>query len=1026
MSYNRTSVGARNELPVGVAGVGRRAVKKSRGAIGLKPRTLIGGQPIVLQNTKTVQSTVRVSNRERTSLTRTFQEAMSEQTLLKVEGVSALMISFDMMVQMSVPIITVPSSDIGPGTVNDLSMGGYNNTSKCNHCGFPSCGGHNGRIVFPEGIYVYNPFFIKTVVDLLTVICHDCGSLLLPKKLLERFARLPPEQRLVELRKAVQKDKVLCTHKQKKDPKTGELIPCKPNLRILQTKSDKQVGSEKTKTTSKSVETGKIYFTNETDTKGKKKTKGEVNVFPISKAKQILENITPEALKFLGFNEENHPASMILRGILVIPPVVRPPNVAGNQTTDHDLTKHYISIVKKVKEIQEIVDTSWDILLNIARENPKLSKEIHSEDLSVLEKKEKLLNIPGISKNVRMQLGNVADTAQYVDELYQLIKNLEIGSKTSTYVTEVVKSLKDLVQGKNATFRGNMLGKRVNFCGRAVAGPDPTIPFWQIRIPPFVAERLTIPVLVTDNNIEECRQLIVEGKVNTIELPSIINQMGTRSPYKRVIAVERKISGQRININKYRINRGDIINRQMQDGDFVLVNRQPTLHKFSMMAYQVVIGEGDTFRINLQVTGPLNADFDGDELNLWVPQSHEELVEAREIMFAKKCITSTGLEKPSIGLTMDSLSGLYNLTKKETFVNPELFSQFVMFLTYQEPLRTLPARLTANGVAPFSGRSLFSTILPPNFTYKIGTIVIKDGVLIKGVTNSDTVGSGVNSMVMKIAANYSIERAADFINDAGKLAVFYNTYHPMTIGIRDCMDIVGVSKQKPEEVEAIMEELAGLKEKELAAEGSAKTLLGRRIMDISNKLLTGPTQKFKDVAESMTNNFFATSINSKAKGSATTAVQSSSIIGSFLVGGEFHGPDLIDGKNVSLPYAGANSIDPVNFGICTRSFLEGLTPAQTFIGAASARDNLIDTAQKTSIVGYIRRLLTKSVENIHLENDHTVRNNSGEIIQYVYGNDGLAINESTMVPSEEVGEVSFFIDLNNVIDNVNAEFGYND
>ena len=164
------------------------------------------------------------------------------------------------------------------------------------------------------------------------------------------------------------------------------------------------------------------------------------------------------------------------------------------------------------------------------------------------------------------------------------------------------------------------MGKRVDFSARSVITPDPNLSIRELGIPLKIAKNITKPIIVNDNNKDFLMTLIQNGP--------------DKHPGAKIL--ERKtgenISLKYVDKNSIVLNNGDIVHRHMMDGDYILFNRQPTLHRMSMMCHIArIMKQGDTFRMNVADTKPYNADFDGDEMNLHMPQDVESEMELKEL-----------------------------------------------------------------------------------------------------------------------------------------------------------------------------------------------------------------------------------------------------------------------------------------------------------------------------------------------------------------------------------------------------------
>ena len=333
-----------------------------------------------------------------------------------------------------------------------------------------------------------------------------------------------------------------------------------------------------------------------------------------------------------------------------------------------------------------------------------------------------------------------------------------------------LKTLAQRLKGKEGRFRYNLSGKRVNFSARTVISPDPRLTINQVGVPVDIAKELTIPITVTDWNIEECKKYILSPgypKVTYILRPDGKRvKVGDEDTLKKELAENLKI--------------GQIIERQLVDGDIVLFNRQPSLHRISMMAHNVKIMSGRTFRLNPIVVPPYNADFDGDEMNLHVIQTEEAQAEAKYLMKVEGQILSPRHGHAIIKPQEDHVSGLYFLTKEGSEFSVEEASN----LLYAIGIYDLPE---PDKKGKYSGKLLFSQILPKDISAKIQSklgeeILIKNGMLLKGAIESKAIESEV---LEKIFVMHGPEYTSEFLTKATRLALQSITQHGLSVSIRD-------------------------------------------------------------------------------------------------------------------------------------------------------------------------------------------------------------------------------------------------
>ena len=328
---------------------------------------------------------------------------------------------------------------------------------------------------------------------------------------------------------------------------------------------------------------------------------------------EIFDAIDETDVRLLGFANNTHPSRMILQALPVIPPVARAPFIVeGREQVDH-LTKMYIDIIR----------------LN---NNVNLHKALPAE-----ERKRKQ-----------------AEGVSLVDSLVYCVKHL-IDNTDGKYCqgpSHPFVSLKQRMQGKDAVIRSLLMGKRVNFSARTVLGPDPSLKFGQIRVPEIMAPYLTVPETVRPDNKERLMGLFRAGKITHF------TPYGGGRAGNRIKVTEKLIKNQQIEL-QFR----DKVDRHLQNGDFIPFNRQPTLHRFGFMGYEVVLGKQKTIGLHLSSTTPHNADFDGDEGTLHSAQSWAAIVELASFVNVTQCMMTSAQNKNIIGVVYDALVGSYIMTE---------------------------------------------------------------------------------------------------------------------------------------------------------------------------------------------------------------------------------------------------------------------------------------------------------------------------------------------------------------------------
>jgi len=643
----------------------------------------------------------------------------------------------------------------------------------------------------------------------------------------------------------------------------------------------------------------------------------------------ILHNISDEDWGYMGFKKNNRPESMIIKNLPVPPLQVRPSvrlDTLSSSTMEDGLTRKLADVVKT------------NIRISQQKQKGKLNEYWQT-------------NVYLVQYHVSTYMNNESTTLYKAEQKGQPIKSLETRLK-----------------GKEGRIRGNLMGKRVDFSGRSVITPDPTIDINELGVPLKIAMNLTFPETVTKYNIERLTTNVKFGRHNYPGANYI-----TQYTYKLI----RK--DLRFNKEKIELQIGDIVERHLIDGDIVLLNRQPSLHKHSMMGHFVKVSLDPrifTFRIALAVTGAYNADFDGDEMNIFVPQSIQTLIELEELVDVKNIIVSPSTGKPEIGITYDGLCGSYIMTKPNSLIDGKTAMDLLSYVK----LNNFP-KLDKNKF--YTGHEIFSFIIPPNINarWQDGT-VIKNGKLLTGFLKKEILGAKKNnSLLQLILDSNGPDDTKTLMDNIQRLINNYLVYKGFTVGITDVM----VNNEKKEKIQTIintkvlkcqhmitdMENNPDLREHKLFED----TLFAE-----NNTVLTDVSKFLMNVTDD--NNNVKIMIKSGSKGSAENLGQMSGNIGMQQHEGKMM-PKLYNKR--SLPYYHENDDTPFARGLANNSFLDGISYEEHVSHSGSAREGLMDTAMKTSKSGYLQKKFVKTTENNVVQNDGTVRTSNGLIIQFMYG-----------------------------------------
>ncbi|MDH3501647.1 MAG: DNA-directed RNA polymerase subunit A' [Nitrosopumilus sp.] len=560
-----------------------------------------------------------------------------------------------------------------------------------------------------------------------------------------------------------------------------------------------------------------------------------------------------------------------------------------------------------------------------------------------------------------------------------------------------LKTLTQRLKGKEGRFRGSLSGKRVDFSSRTVISPDPNLDLSEVGVPEQVAMKLTIPEIVTEWNIERMRKLVINGPNKFPGVNYIVRPDGVK--IRLDFVEDRSIIAETLEI-------GYLVERHLADGDIVLFNRQPSLHQMSIMAHYVRVLPGKTFRLHPSVCPPYNADFDGDEMNLHVPQSEEARAEAILLMRVQDQLISPRYGGPIIGALRDFVTGAYLLTKDDTTLTVQEFSNLAMLGGYVGKLPK-PATKTKDGPA-YTGKQLFSLFLPKDFNYVItskwskgtkGTpkdVVIKNGELISGVIDKASIGAEEpESVLHRIAKDYGNAIGKNFLNSILIMVKQFITHYGFSYGYSD-LEVPEKDKQKIlddiQETYNVISDLTSQYEK-----GTLKLTRGMRPEEALEAYIVNELGKARDKAGSTADQ----SLDQANAGRimATTGARGSSLNIGQMAGAlgqqSRRGNRLHDGyDNRALTHFQEHDNNPDAHGFVKSNYREGLSALEFFFHAMGGREGLVDTAVRTQQSGYMQRRLINALEHIRLEYDGTVRDPHGHIVQFLYGEDGIDVAKS--------------------------------
>ena len=548
-------------------------------------------------------------------------------------------------------------------------------------------------------------------------------------------------------------------------------------------------------------------------------------------------------------------------------------------------------------------------------------------------------------------------------------------ARPSSGSTRPLKTLAQRLKGKEGRLRFNLNGKRVNFSARSVISVDASLSLNEVGVPTRIAHNLSVPFYVTHWNKKKAEELLASK-----EYPSVLNVITKDGQRKRVTDQNRE------ELLKL-LESGQILERQLVDGDIALFNRQPTLHRISIMAHRVKVLPGKTLRINNIATDPYNADFDGDEMNLHIPQTLEAQAEARFLMQAKDQILAPRNGMPIMFIDEDAIAGMYFLTKDGSYFAKEDAMLMLSCIGISE----LP-KPSRNGM--YSGKRIFSMLLPKDLDMTINTkkgkIVIKKGELEEGIVDKNVLGSS-GRLIIRLFSDYGHDFTTELMAKASNLALRVVYAAGLSISIKDYYATDAILKERDKIINEIeervrqairahknhsLEALPGLTENETYDAIVHATLASAR--DLSAQYLNRIMSPENNRA------YLLASIG--VRGDVLNMVQGMMMLGQQDVRGKR--PVRGYEKRV-LPYFKRGSVNPRHRGFITNGFMEGLDPVQLYFHGMGARDSSAVKILLTPASGYMYRRILNALQDFYVDINSSVKDASGSLIQTIYGGDGL-------------------------------------
>jgi len=624
---------------------------------------------------------------------------------------------------------------------------------------------------------------------------------------------------------------------------------------------------------------------------------------------RIFRQILDEDVDFMGLSRHwCRPDWMICSTLSVPPPQMRPSVVQdNNQRSEDDLTHKLVDIIKTNKTLQQKIDAN-------------ASKGIVDEWTNVLQYH--------VATLINNQIPGVAPSAQRSGR--------------------AVKSIQQRLGSKEGRIRYNIQGKRVEFSARSVITPDPNLSIGELGVPMKIAMNLTFPEKVTQFNRDKLYRFVQNGADVYPGAKTIVRADG------------RMISLKHVNTKELVLYSGDTVNRHIMDGDIILFNRQPTLHRMSMMGHKARVLPYNTFRLNVSAVSPYNADFDGDEMNAHIPQSYEASMELEEIAAVRHQIIGPREGKPSIGIVQDTLVGSYRLTKNDNHFTRREYMNLMM---YNKNFEGLPKPAASAAATPggerYTGHQVVSSLLPP-INMDMGNksfdddpsarnkVKIVEGQIVNGIIDKDIYSKAGKGIVHVSYNDYGSVQTVEMIDSLQTTIESFLVLDGFSVGISDMIADEKTRQQMEEVIQARKKEVNELNLQvhlDLFDNNTGKSNQDEfetRVFASLNKA-TKESGEFGQLALADENRLVAM-VKAGSKGGPINIAQMIACVGQ----------QNIEGRRIpygfsdrTLPHYKKYDDGPEARGFIESSFIGGLTPQEFFFHAMSGREGLIDTAVKS-------------------------------------------------------------------------------
>ncbi|CAK7235226.1 DNA-directed RNA polymerase III subunit C1 (rpo31) [Sporothrix bragantina] len=862
----------------------------------------------------------------------------------------------------------------------DGRLGTPSKSAPCKTCQQPlsECPGHFGHVRLP--LPAFHIGYLKYTVRVLQCICKDCSSVLLEDKARKTFLKTLHRPHMDSFKKADVYSQVHDTCKKCRTcPSCGSTNGAVKKVASFKIAHDRFFGFKKSTAKKKVPPPEKVAF-EQSFAKAKQHNPDLQRHFhraledldPL-RVLNLFRKIRPSDLALFGLDprDGNARPEMFLWQYVPAPPVCIRPSVAqlNFASMEDDLTT----------KLAEIVHVCGLIRTALVKGAP---------------------------------MSMVMEQWGFLQFQLAMYINGELPEQNSyRYGGKAFRGLSQRLKGKQGRFRGNLSGKRVEFSGRTVISPDPNLGVDEVVVPLHVAKDLTYPERVNRVNLEKLRELVLRGNAHWPGANDVIKREPDGSTYKLDLRFADRVETARD------LHIGDIVGRHLKDGDIILFNRQPSLHKLSVMAHRVKVRQWRTLRLNECVCAPYGADFDGDEMNIHVPQTEEARAEALSLMGVKHNLVTPKNGEPIVAATQDFITAAYLISSRDRFFSRQQFAYLCAHMTGLTEQIDLPVPAVLCPQMLWTGKQVFDVLIRPNESSNVlvnleakckafqpkphetpdmdmddNYLVIQNSQVMCGRMDKSTVGAGKkDSLFYVILRDYGPDATVAAMNRLARLCARYIGNVGVSIGVYDVFPTPALQQKM-----TVLNKDANRECDDLIRSFNAGTLnKAPGCVDLDQTLenaVSGVLSRVRSTAGNLCletlsrNNAPLTMAASGAKGLSINVAQMVVVVGQQIIGGQ----RVRDGfQDRSLPHFPKYARHPAARGFVANGFYSGLLPTEFLFHAASGREGLVDTAVKTAETGYMARRLMKSLEDLSVQYDSTVRTSSSNVVQFRFGADGL-------------------------------------